>query len=82
MKLACAPWESPVTVATLIAEAIGVVSVQWHIVPDGNQLNFFGLTVAPGTSFTILPQIPEPTSAALLGLGVGLLGLAARRRRG
>jgi PEP-CTERM motif-containing protein len=63
---------------TLIATAPGAVDVSWDdsAVHPGFGLQFFGLTSAPGTSFTI---VPEPTTAALLGLG--LLALAIRRRR-
>jgi hypothetical protein len=61
---------------TLIAAAVGIVDVAWHIGIDAEQLKFFGLTDAPGTSFTI---VPEPASAALFALG--LLGLAAATTR-
>ena len=70
---------------TLIANAAGVVNASWNTnASSGFQLDFFGLTSAPGTSFTILQiygdgYIPEPGTAALLGLG--LIGLASRRRR-
>ena len=64
------------SIVTLSAQAAGIVDVNWHIANDFNQLDFFGLTSAPGTSFTI---VPEPHTAALFGLG--LLGIAVRRRR-
>jgi hypothetical protein len=74
---------SPGTVAigTLIAQAAGTVNLVWHANQvDGFGLEFFGLSDAPGTSFTIV-AVPEPTTAGLLGLGlVGLL-LGGRRRR-
>ena len=44
--------------------------------PDGFELDFFGLTNAPGTSFTV---VPEPTTALLLAFG--LAGVACARRR-
>jgi len=58
----------------------GVVNVDWY------DLSFFDLAASPsalrpGTSFTILPAavVPEPATAALVGLG--LLGLAVGGRR-
>jgi len=66
--------------AQLVADVAGTVSVAWSTSP-GFELDFFGLTSAtnPGTiaSFTI---IPEPTTAALLGLGLLGLVLGGRRR--
>jgi hypothetical protein len=59
----------------LSAQAVGVVNASWHTAADPAQLNFFGLTSAPGTSFTIAP---EPSTSVLLG--VGLLGVAGWRR--
>ena len=58
------------SVVTLIAQAIGVVDVNWN-----PTLSFFGLTSAPGTSFSI---VPEPTTGALLVLGLLALGVARR----
>jgi hypothetical protein len=43
---------------TLIAASSGTVNVVWDTVNPGNQLAFFGLTSAPGVTFTI---VPEPT---------------------
>jgi hypothetical protein len=81
---------NPFSTVTLIADRLGVVNVTWDTGQHpGEQLNFFGLTNAPGTSFEICafpgspfpgecPPIPEPTTGALLGFG--LLGLAGSRR--
>jgi hypothetical protein len=69
-----------ISTATLVADAAGTVAVSWAT-GVGFQLDFFGLdaTSQPGTiaSFTI---IPEPTTAALLGLGLLGLVLGGRRR--
>jgi len=68
-----------ISTAQLLADAAGTVNVEWDA--DIQGLDFFGLTNAtnPGTvaSFTI---IPEPTTAALLGLGLLGLVLGGRRR--
>ena len=73
------PADNPFSTVTLIASAVGLVNVNWNATPgSGFELTFFGLTNAPGTSFTIVGAIPEPTTGALLGLG--LLGLGMRRR--
>ena len=71
---------------TLIATGLGLVQVNWHTALDGEQLDFFGLTNAPGTTFCIpgdgdpCALIPEPGTAGLLGLG--LVALAAARKEG
>lgn len=64
---------------TFVAAAPGTVNVNFNATPGPFQLAFFGLTTAPGTSFNIVP-IPEPTTAAMLGLGLLGLAVAGRRR--
>src|SRR5205814_2140685 len=59
------PADNPLATITLIASATGIVDVNWHTAVDSFQLSFFGLTSAPGTSFTI---VPEPETAALLAV--------------
>jgi PEP-CTERM motif-containing protein len=51
-------------------------SFQWRTAPSTQRLDFFGVTSAPAMYITIMP---EPSTAALLGLG--LLGLALAGRR-
>jgi hypothetical protein len=63
------------SIVTLSAQAAGVVDVNWHTAEDAVQLKFFGLSSAPGTSFTI---VPEPGTAVLFALG--LLSLSRWRR--
>jgi len=66
-----------VATVSFVATAPGSSSVSWDTnLAGGFQLAFFGLSDAPGTTINV---IPEPTTAALLGLG--LLGLAISGRR-
>jgi hypothetical protein len=69
---------NPIATITLIAQAFGLVNVTWNQdTGSGFELGFFGITSSPGTSFTI---VPEPTTMALLGLGLVGLAMAGRRR--
>jgi PEP-CTERM motif-containing protein len=59
--------------ATLIAQAVGVVTLSWT-----DSLSYYNVSGAQlAGSFTI---IPEPTTAALLGLGLVGLVVSGRRR--
>jgi hypothetical protein len=64
-------------VMTFTANAAGVASFSWLINAGLESLNFFGLTNAAGETVTI---VPEPTTAALLGIGLFGLAVAGRRR--
>ena len=56
-----------------------VINFAWQTTPTTQQINFFGLTTAAGYSVTVA-AIPEPTTAALIGLGLFGLAVAGRRR--
>jgi len=67
-----------IATVSFLATAVGTSNVNW----DTNQaggfgLDFFGLNDAAGTTINV---IPEPTTAALLGLGMLGLAVAGRRR--
>jgi hypothetical protein len=70
------------TTATFIvnsdAPAGSVVQFNWRTSPSTQRFDFFGLTNAAGYSVTIAP-VPEPGTAALLGMGLPGLALASRR---
>jgi PEP-CTERM motif-containing protein len=62
------------------ATAVGtVVTFNWRTTPSTQRLDWFGLTNAAGTSVTIV-AVPEPTTAAMFGLGLLGLAFAGRRR--
>jgi hypothetical protein len=57
-----------------------IINFNWQTTPTTQQLNFFGISpIQPGYSVTVA-AIPEPTTAALIGLGLFGLAFAGRRR--
>jgi hypothetical protein len=57
-----------------------VLTFNWQTTPFTQRLDYFGVTNAPGVTVTVIGSIPEPTTAAMLGLGLFGLALAGRRR--
>ena len=70
-------------IATMQFTATGPIgsigNFTWQSAPISQRLDFFGVTSAPGATVSIVP-IPEPTTAAMLGLGLFGLAMAGRRR--
>lgn len=64
-------------VVDLGATVGSVINITWRTTPTTQRLDWFGITNAPGISATV---VPEPTTAALLGLGLFGLAVAGRRR--
>jgi hypothetical protein len=58
----------------LLATGLGTVDLAWL-----GGLDFFGLTSAPGASFTVV-STPEPGTALLVGTGLTALAGIGRRR--
>ena len=56
-----------------------VVTFNWRTTPSTQRLDWFGLTSAAGTTVTIV-AVPEPTTAAMFGIGLLGLAFAGRRR--
>lgn len=71
------PDQLAVSVITLTADAAGTANFSWLTNAGAESLDFFGLTNAAGASVLI---VPEPTTAALLGMGLLGLAVAGRRR--
>ena len=72
-------WTSPLAVAVYTASTLGDVNIGWDNDGTPGNLNFFGIAVGDaGTASVTI--VPEPTTAALMGLGLLGLALAGRRK--
>jgi hypothetical protein len=71
------PAGNPFSTVTLTATAPGVVTFDWS-----NSLDFFGIAGAQSAnlSVTIGGEIPEPTTAMMLALGLFGIAIGGRRR--
>jgi len=62
---------------TIDAPVGTAITFTWQSTPSTQRVDFFGLTTAPGVTVTV---VPEPTTVAMLGLGLFGLAVAGRRR--
>lgn len=69
------PSNTLIATVTLLADSAGLLDLEWNTEGD-RLLDFFSLTNAPGTSVLI---IPEPSTGALVALGLVLGGVSAAR---
>jgi hypothetical protein len=66
---------------TFVADVTGTANFNWltsPATPAAQRLDYFGVTSSAGKSIEIV--VPEPTTAALLGLGLFGLAMSGRRR--
>lgn len=56
-----------------------VLTFNWQTTPSTQQLSFFGAVPGAGVTMTVV-AIPEPTTLAMVGLGLLGLAVAGRRR--
>jgi hypothetical protein len=60
--------------------SLGPLTFHWRTAPTSQDLDFFDVQGGLSTGATVFVGVPEPTTAALLGLGLIGISLRARRR--